>query len=73
MKIKRFSNIGQDLGDRLDLGADNTLNFAEDMSSRLLNDKNLGKTRGVKRWGRLVNNTSKLLKRRKKNELDNGK
>ena len=73
MKIKRFSNIGQDLGDKLDLGADNTLNFAEDMSSRLLNDKNLGKTRGVKRWGRLVNNASKLLKRRKKNELDNGK
>lgn len=73
MKVKRFSYY-RDLGERADQGISDGIEFADSVSAKLLEDKRIGKTRGVQRWGRLVNNTTKLIrKRRKKDELDNGK
>ena len=74
MKIKRFS-YGEDLIKKTDQGINNSIDFADSVSARLLEDRNLGQTRGVQRWGRLVNNTAKFLKRNKKKNgmVDNRK
>lgn len=67
MKVKRFS---ADVLSITDNGINNSLDMANNVSSRLLENQYIGKTRGVKRWGGFINNSTKLIKR-KKNEMDN--
>jgi hypothetical protein len=69
MKVKRFS---ADVLSIADNGINNSLDMADDISSQLLENQYIGKTRGVKRWGGFIKNSTKLIKR-KKNELDNRK
>jgi hypothetical protein len=69
MKVKRFS---ADVLSIADNGINNSLDMADDISSQLLENQYIGETRGVKRWGGFIKNSTKLIKR-KKNELDNRK
>ena len=69
MKVKRFS---ADVLSIADNGINNSLDMADDISSQLLENPYIGETRGVKRWGGFIKNSTKLIKR-KKNELDNKK
>lgn len=69
MKVKRFS---ADVLSIADNGINNSLDMADDISSQLLENPYIGETRGVKRWGGFIKNSTKLIKR-KKNELDNRK
>jgi hypothetical protein len=66
MKIKRFSNNKGSILESIDNRTNQALNLTESVSSKLINDENLGKSQGVKRWGRFVNNLSKLAKRKKR-------
>jgi hypothetical protein len=67
MKVKRFS---ADILSITDEGINNSLDMANNVSSQLLENPYLGNTRGVKRWGGFIKNSTKLIKR-KKNELGN--
>ena len=69
MKVKRFS---ADVLSIADNGINNSLDMADDISSQLLENPYIGETRGVKRWGGFIKNSTRLIKR-KKNELDNRK
>lgn len=68
MKIKRFSH--NNIQEGLNQKTDQAIDFTESLSTQLLDNKYLGKTRGVKRWGRFVNSLAKIG-RKKRNELDN--
>jgi hypothetical protein len=69
MKVKRFS---ADVLSIADNGINNSLDMADNISSQLLENQYIGKTRGVKRWGGFIKNSTKLIKR-KKNGLDKRK
>ena len=69
MKVKRFS---ADVLSIADNGINNSLDMADDISSQLLENPYIGETRGVKRWGGFIKNSTKLIKR-KKNGLDKRK
>ncbi len=59
MKLRRFKKTPEEI---LESGTNKTLDLTKSVSSDLLNNEVLGKTKAVKRWGRIVNDTSSLLK-----------
>lgn len=76
-RVKRFSVNVSDvslpegvsyIGSQVNNGIGEGLNLVDNVSARLIENEKLGKTRGVKRYGRFINTLTRHIKRKRKKD-----